>query len=171
MSVFKSLTEEHALLLNLIGRLERAATNPDLRCASRDTRNLLLVLLKALEAHESLEHLVFDPGPEPPSAPKGAALALVERQHRALAALRAEATELLQGLPREDAASIRGLAQRLTHLLRRHFKYEERLLWPNFNASTGRSRLNSLDRLARAQLRAMTKELDSYLTAVESYLT
>lgn len=170
MSVFKSLAEEHALLLNLVGRLERAISDPDARSAARDTRNLLLVLLKALEAHEGLEHMVFDQEPMP-SRPKGAALAWVERQHLALGALQEEASGLLRDLSREDDASMRGLARRLALLLRRHFEDEERTLWPRFNSSIGRSRLHRLDRLARAQVQAMKEELDGYLTAVEDYLT
>ncbi len=171
MSVFKSLAEEHSLLLVLVVRLERATTEPNSRSAARDTRNLLLVLLKALEAHEGLEHLVFDGESQPSSGPKSAALAQVEQQHLALAALREEAAALLRGLSREDDVSMRALARRLARLLRRHFEDEERTLWPNFNASAGRSRLHRLDRLARAQVRAMKKELDGYLIAVEDYLT
>lgn len=169
MSVFKSLAEEHSLLLSLIGRIERAASDPDLRCAARDTRNLLLVLLKALEAHERLEHLVFDRD-SPSSGPLDEAAALVERQHLALTSLREEAAVLLRDLSRENDVAMRGLARRLTRLLRRHFEDEERLLWPNFNASAGRSRLHSLKRQARAQVKTMKKELDGYLIAVEDYL-
>jgi len=169
MSVFKSLAAEHALLLGVVARLELASTGLDSRAAASRTRNLLLVLLKALEAHESLEHLVFDQGPAA-SGPRGAALALIEAQHKALAALRDEASVLLRSLAREDDTSIWTLTRRLTRLLRRHFEDEERVLWPLFHASAGRSRLHLLDRLARAQVREMRKELDGYWTAVESYL-
>ena len=158
MSVFKALSEEHGLLLILVGRLERAAD-------AKDARNLLLVLLRALEAHENLEHLVFDEKTRP-SVP----VAHVERQHKALAALRAEALALLQGLARENDAAVRGLVRRLARLLRGHFHDEERTLWPSFNAAAGSSRLHRLGRLARAQVRAMKKELDDYRIAVEDYL-
>lgn len=171
MSVFKSLAEEHALLLRLVDRLEKAADEPDSRAVEKDTRNLLLVLIKALEAHENLEKQVFEEESAPPSGQTGAALELVERQHFALAALSAEAAELLQGLPREDAASIRAVTRGLTRLLRRHFEDEERALWPNFNASAGRARLHRLDRLAREQIRAMENEIEGYWAAVDEYLT
>ena len=163
MSVFKSLSEEHFLLLNLVGRLDRAAD-------VKDARNLLLILLKALEAHENLEHLVFD-RESTASGETGAALALIERQHHALGELREEATELLRNLGREEDAAVRGLSRRLARLLRRHFEDEERTLWPRFNAAAGRSRLHRLDRLARAQVKVMKKELDDYRIAVEDYLT
>ena len=159
MSVFKALAQEHGLLLALVGRLERASDE-------KDARALLLVLLRALEAHENLEHLIFDEAAKP-----SAALAHVERQHRALNALRAEALALLQDLGRENDAAVKGLIRRLARLLRGHFHDEERTLWPGFNASAERSRLHRLGRLARAQVKAMKLELDGYRIAVEDYLT
>jgi len=170
VSVFKSLAEEHALLLSLVARLESAAAEPDSRSAAKETRNLLLVLLKALEAHEGLEHLVFDREEGAPAAEESATAALIERQHAALGELRREGAALLQGLPREDSATMRGLSRRLARLLRRHFENEERALWPSLNASAGRSRLHRLDRQAREQVKAMKKEFDAYLSAVEDYL-
>lgn len=159
MSVFKSLAEEHGLLLVLAGRLERA-------CDAKDARCLLLVLLRALEAHENLEHLVVDE-----ESPTSGASAHIERQHAALRVLRAEALELLRDLGRKHDAAVRALIHRLTRTLRRHFQDEERTLWPSIHASAGRSRLQRLDRLARAQVQAMKIELDSYRIAVEDYLT
>ena len=97
MSLFKALSEEHGLLLVLVGRLERATD-------TKDARNLLLVLLRALEAHENLEHLVFDAKTKP-----SASLTHVERQHKVLGSLRAEALALLQGLAQENDAAVRGL--------------------------------------------------------------
>lgn len=167
MSVFKSLGDEHALILSLLGRLERAIADPDERSAVRETRNSLLVLVKALEAHDHLERLVFDPEPGVPAGAGGAPWASVERQHVALSALREEALSLLQELPREDPATVRGLSRRLARLLRRHFEDEERSLWPSFNATAGRSRLHLLDREARAQVKTMKKEFDAYLSAFE----
>lgn len=159
MSVFKALAEEHGLLLVLVGRLERASDARDARC-------LLLVLLRALEAHENLEHLVFDE-----DTPATAALANVERQHASLNVLRAEVQALLQDIGREHDDALRTMTRSLARLLRRHFEDEERTLWPSFNASAGRSRLHRLGRLARAQVQAMKKELDGYRIAVEDYLT
>ncbi|UPT75442.1 MAG: hemerythrin domain-containing protein [Elusimicrobiota bacterium] len=163
MSVFKSLSEEHALLLNLVGRLERASD-------AKDVRNLLLVLLKALEAHENLEHMVFD-RESTASGATGAALALIERQHHALDELREEASELLKNVGREKDAAVQTLTRRLASLLRRHFEDEERTLWPRFDAAVGRSPRHRLGRVARAQVKAMKKELDDYRVAVEDYLT
>lgn len=73
--------------------------------------------------------------------------------------------------PYENPASVRGLSGQLARLLRRHFADEEQMLWPNLNATAGRTRLHRLDREVRGRVRAMKKELDSYLTAVEDYLT
>ena len=162
MSVFKYLSEEHALLLDLVGRLERANDE-------KETQKILLILLAALEAHEQLEHLVFNDEPRLPGK-NTAALDLVARQHAALATLRDEARLLLRALPRESAATVRPLCRRLALLLRRHFKDEESILWPDFHARVGRSRLHHLERQARTQLKAMRKELDGYWTAVEHYL-
>lgn len=171
MSVFKSLGDEHALIISLLGRLERATADPDARSSARETRNALLVLLRALEGHDRLEHLVFDPEAGAPAAAASAPLASIEHQHIALSALREEALTLLQELPHEDAATVRGLSRRLARLLRRHFEDEERSLWPNFNATAGRSRLHLLDRQARAQVKTMKKEFDAYLSAFEEYRT
>ena len=172
MSVFYSLTKEHQLLLRLVSRLERGIADLDERAAGRQTRNILLVLLKALEAHERLEHLVFDPVPKPPSSPTvRQALALVQGQHQLLAAMREEAVALLRDGPCDGCGSLRPLVLRLARLLRRHFEDEERELWPSFNALATRSTLNHLDRLARTQVRAMERELDHYWVEVGDYLT
>jgi hypothetical protein len=159
MSVFHALSEEHALLLSLVGRLERASD-------VKDARALLLVLLRALEAHENLEHLIFDEENEPAGA-----LAHVERQHGALGELRAEALELLQSLSSGGDPALRGLVRRLSRLLRSHFQDEERILWPLFNASAERSRFQRLARIAAAQLVTMKKELHDYRIALNEYLT
>lgn len=170
MSVFKSLAEEHALILSLVGRLERATAVLDARSSLKETRSLLLALLKALEAHEALERVIFAREPGTPAGAKSAAQALNESQHLALQELRAEAASLLQELPREDAAAMRGLSRRLARQLRRHFKDEELALWTDINASAGRSRLHRLDRQAREQVAAMKKEFEVYMTAIEDYL-
>lgn len=171
MSVFESLAREHVLLLKLVGRLERAAAERDPRGAARETRNVLLVLFKALEAHEHLEHLIFDESPEHPSSAAYKALASVEKQHQALAALREEAGALLSSITPEGGESIRNLAQRLATLLRRHFDEEERKLWPSFNAYAGRSTLHRLSRQAHEQYQAMERDVNRYWAEVESYLT
>ena len=170
MSVFTALGEEHALLLRLVGRLERGTADPDERAAARETRNILLVLLKGLEAHERLEHLVFD-SVASPSAAALAALALVEGQHALLAALREEAGELLRNVSSGESAPLRPFVLRLARLLRRHFEAEERELWPSFNALATRSTLSRLDRQAHAQVRAMEGEIDRYWAQVADYLT
>ncbi|MFI5362113.1 MAG: hemerythrin domain-containing protein [Elusimicrobiota bacterium] len=173
MSVFQYLTEEHALLLRLVGRLERGSADPDERAAARETRNILLVLLKALESHERLERLVFDPAPKPHelSVAERRALLVVEGQHRMLAELREEAVALLRDGPRDGSAPLRALVLRLATLLRRHFQDEERELWPSFNAHADRSTLGRLDRQVRSHVRAMEGELSRYWAEVADYLT
>lgn len=171
MSVFDSLAKEHALLLRLVERLERAVAVPDEREAARETRNILLVLLKALSAHEQLEHLVFDEPAEMPSAAARKALAAVEKQHEALADLKTRAEALLGDLTPAGGREIRILARRYATLLRRHFTEEERALWPSFHACAGRSTLHGLARKAGAQLRTMERDINRYWAEVESYLS
>jgi hemerythrin-like domain-containing protein len=169
MSVFDSLSQEHALLLRLVGRLERAAAERDERVAARETRNILLVLFKALKAHEDLENLIFDESPDAPSPAAYKALASVESQHRTLNELQKEAETLLDTLTPEGGASIRELSLRLASLLRRHFDEEERTLWPSFNAYVGRSTMHRLARQARDQFRDMEREVGRYWAEVEAY--
>ncbi len=169
MSVFDSLSREHALLLMLVKHLERAVGERDERTAARETRNILLVLFKALKAHENLETLVFEDSPEAPSPAAYKALAGIETQHRTLHELQKEAETILNTLTPEGGASIRELSLRLARLLRRHFDEEERLLWPSFNAYAGRSTMHRLSRQAREQYRAMEREVHRYWAEVEAY--
>ncbi|MBI5247594.1 MAG: hemerythrin domain-containing protein [Elusimicrobia bacterium] len=171
MSVFTSLAEEHALLLRVIGRLERGAVDPDPRAADRETRNTLLVLLRALEAHERLEHLVFDEAPAMSTPDGERARRLIEGQHFVLTRLREEARDLLAQKPDGDGVALRAAAVRLARLLRLHFTDEERKLWPTFNAVAGRSTLHRLSRQASVQLRLMTREIDLYWAAINDYMT
>lgn len=171
MSVFAALSGEHALLLKLVGRLERAAAERDERASARETRNVLLVLFKALEAHQRLEHLVYDESPDLPSPVAYRALAKVEQQHKDLSALREEAVAILNTMTPEGGATIRELSARLASLLRRLIDEEERTLWPSFNAYAGRSTLHRLSRQAREQFRAMEREVSRYWAEVEAYGT
>lgn len=169
MSVFDSLSREHAILLKLVEHLERAAAEKDERAAARETRNILLVLFKALEAHQRLEHLVYDESPDLPSPAAYKALSDVERQHKAVTELREEAASLLNTLTPEGGASMRQLAPRLGQLLRRLIEDEERKLWPSFHAYAGRSTLHRLARQAHEQYRAMEREVNRYWAEVEAY--
>ncbi|PIR15741.1 MAG: hypothetical protein COV48_12675 [Elusimicrobia bacterium CG11_big_fil_rev_8_21_14_0_20_64_6] len=171
MSVFDSLSQEHALLLKLVGRLERAAAEKDERVSAREMRNILLVLFKALEAHEGLERLIFDDSPDLPSAAAYKALASVEHQHQALTDLRKESLALLASITPEATPAIRDLALRLASLLRRHFDEEERTLWPSFNACAGRSTLHRLSRQAHDQYVTMERDINRYWVEVESYMS
>lgn len=170
MSVFDSLSKEHALLLRLIGRLERAADVRDARVAARETRNILLVLFKALEAHQRLEHLIYDESPEMPTPAAYKALARIESQHQALTELREEAAALLGSISPEGGTSIRELSLRLADLLRHLIDEEERTLWPSFNAYAGRSTLHRLSRQAHEQYTEMERDVNRYWAEVESYM-
>ena len=154
MSLFVSLAKEHALLIKLIDRLEAATV--------LETGVLLRILFKALDAHERLEHLVFDESPEPPTPAAYKALARIEEQHRALLDLRIETEAVPAG-----GAEIRPLARRLATLLRRHFEEEERLLWPSFNAYAGRSTLHRLSRQAADQLADLEREVSLSWAEIE----
>lgn len=171
MSVFDSLSGEHALLLKLVGRLERAAAEANDRTAAHEMRNILLVLFKALEAHQTLEHLIYDESPEPPTPAAFRALAQVRKQHKAVAELREEAASLLNTLTPEGGATIRELSVRLGGMLRRLIDEEERKVWPTFNAYAGRSTLHRLSRQAHEQHRAMERDVNRYWAEVESYMT
>lgn len=170
MSVFKSLAEEHALLLRVIARLERGAGDPDPREADRETRNALLVLLNALESHERLEHMVFDDAPAMTTPAGERAKELIEGQHSVLAKLREEARELLASPHDDEGVALRGAAVRLARLLRLHFSTEERTLWPTFNAVAGRSALSRLSRTASVQLQKMKREVELLWSAIDDYL-
>ena len=171
MSVFDSLSNEHALLLKLVGRLERAAGVKDERVAARETRNILLVLFKAREAHQRLEHLIYDESPELPTPAAYKALASIESQHRALTELHEEAAALLSCITPEGGSSIRELSLRLANILRHLIDEEERKLWPSFHAYAGRSTLHRLSRQARAQYLEMERDVNRYWAEVESYMT
>lgn len=169
MSIFDSLSREHALLLKLVARLERAAAERDERAAARETRNILLVLFKALEAHQRLEHLVYDESPDLPTPAAYRALAKVGKQHKDLTALREEVVAILNTMTPEGGAAIRELSLRLAGMLRRLIDQEERTLWPSFNAYAGRSTLHRLARQAHEQYRAMEREVGRYWAEVEAY--
>lgn len=169
MSVFDSLSGEHALLLKLVDRLERAAEERDERVAARETRNLLLVLFKALEAHQTLEHLVYDESPEPPTPAAYRALTQVHKQHEAVAMLRREAASLLNTLTPEGGGAVRRLSTELAAMLRRLIAEEENTLWPSFHAYAGRSTLHRLGRRAEAQFSAMKRDIARYWAEVEDY--
>jgi len=171
MSVFDSLSKEHELLLKLVTRLERAADERDERTAAREMRNILLVLFKALEAHQRLEHLVYDESPDLPSPAAYRAMARVEQQHKDLTGLREEAVSILNTMTPEGGSAIRELSLRLGGLMRRLIDQEERTLWPSFNAYAGRSTLHRLSRQAHEQYRAMEREVSRYWTEVEAYGT
>ncbi|MBI4060716.1 MAG: hemerythrin domain-containing protein [Elusimicrobia bacterium] len=167
MSLFASLSREHALLLRVVGRLERCAADPNPRVAERETRGALLVLLNALALHERLEDKIFEAAPEAPAPAADQARRLVADQHAALARLREKIRGLLAQACGEDPAVLREAALDLARFLRRHFLAEERDLWPHFNACAGRSALRRLSRQAQEQLRSMTREVDLYWTALD----
>ena len=169
MSVFDSLSQEHALLIKLVIKIERAAAERDDRVAARDMRNNLLVLLKALEAHQRLEHLVYDESPDLPTPAAYGAMSKVERQHKDLAALREEAASILSTMTPEGGTAIRELSLRLCSLLRHLIDQEERILWPSFNAYIGRSTMHRLSRQAREQYKAMERDVTRYWSEVEAY--
>ena len=170
MSVFDSLNQEHALLLKLVGRLERAADGRDERVAARETRNILLVLFKPRGA-PAPRAPIYDESPEMPTPAAYKALANIESQHRALTDLREEAAALLGSISPEGGASIRELSLRLANLLRHLIDEEERTLWPSFNAYAGRSTLHRLSRQAHAQYQEMERDVNRYWAEVESYMT
>lgn len=170
MSVFQSLAEEHRMLWALVIRLERCLQDADERLARRESRNVLLVFLRALEAHERLEQLVYGKSFRELSPEGREALEMVERQHAALTEIRAEASELAARAADMDLRALKPLSARLAQELRAHFASEERELWPRYNALAGRSLRRGLDRRAGEKVKSMARELADYRSAVEEYL-
>ncbi|MBI3564824.1 MAG: hemerythrin domain-containing protein [Elusimicrobia bacterium] len=170
MSVFQSLAEEHALMRELGRRLRRSLDARDEERAPRETRNILLVLLHALAGHERFEDKVFG---EPLESSPGAvsAAAALARQHAAIARLRAETEALIQEGAGVDLRLLRPLAERLVAMLDAHFESEERELWPQLNSVVSRAARSRADREAAERLAELRKELASYWTAVDEYLS
>lgn len=170
MSVFTSLTEEHRLLKELGRRLRRAMQDPDAVGAWKRTRNMLLVLLRALQGHEEFEDAVFQKPFPGESTGARRAQASLARQHAAISRLREEATALLQEGGEVDVRLLRPLVERLARMLDAHFDSEESDLWPQLNAVESRSERARVDREAAARLKELRRELESYWTAVDEYL-
>jgi hemerythrin-like domain-containing protein len=158
MSVLDTLAGEHALFRRLIGRLQQAL-RLDEDSARRQARNVLLVLLPALERHEELEDLVFGrrDGPR-----RGTRQAIVElnKEHWRIALLRSELVEAMEASERVPWERYRGLAQAAAARLREHFELEEQSLWPRYRALARRSRDPGLERRAREQLKRLLRETD-----------
>lgn len=170
MSVFRSLAEEHALMRELGRRLRRSLDERDQSRAPRETRNILLVLLHALDGHERFEDRVFVRPLEDIEGDSRAA-ATMARQHAAIIRLRNETEALLQEGAGVDLRLLRPLAERLVTMLDRHFEEEERELWPQLNAVVSRGDRRRVDHEAARRLDEMRKELSSYWTAVDEYLS
>lgn len=167
MSVFASLSREHALLLELVRRLEKASVADD----AVAVRDVLLVMLDALEVHEKLERLVFDEAPIDGDPAALRARELIDRQHEVIDGLRSDARELLAGAGGADAPALGATATRLAALLRRHFEDEERRLWPVMHGCLGRSALSRLERSAREHARNLERQVVLCWAAVRDYLS
>lgn len=170
MSVFRSLIEEHRMLRALAGRLGRALENPDERFACREARNILLLLLRALESHEHFENRIFSEPLASGAEDRRRALSVLAREHREISRLRAETTSLLQLVPAASLAVLRPQALSLADAMGKHFDREERELWPRLNAVDSRSVRAHADHEAAVQVKEMKRELDGYWTAVTEYL-
>lgn len=158
------------MLRGLARRLERSLEDSDERFACREARNILLVLLRALEAHEHFENRVFAEPLTSGTADRRWALSVLEREHREIARLRGETEALLQDVPAHALAALRLQALKLTDAMDKHFDAEERGLWPRLNAVESRSARAHAGHEAAAQVKEMRRELDGYWTAVTEYL-
>lgn len=170
MSVFKSLVEEHKLLREMGRRLIAALEDSDERRARRESRNILLVLLRALEGHELFENGVFLRALADLSEHEMSAADSLRKQHAAIEKLRWETDQLLREDPDCGSATMRPLAERLVRMLEKHFDSEEKELWPQLNAVRSRAARQRAKREAGERLAELKKELASYWSAVDAYL-
>jgi hypothetical protein len=168
MRVLTALAAEHSLFRALVARLENAALWAE-PAGRREIREVLLVLLPALERHETIEDLAFA---EPDYSTKEGARAVLEelaREHDRVDRLRAELTEVLSS-DRGSWAEIRAAAQELAARLRAHFETEERRLWPHYAAAMRRSRDGSAGRRVAREVDRLARDLARDAARISDYL-
>lgn len=169
MTVLTSLAREHRVFEGLARRLE-LALRFDPERARRELREVLLVLLPALERHESLEEEVFDRREFRATRGAGPLLAENARQHRRLMELKARLQEALEGLESHPFGRLRAAAAELTEGLRAHFLSEERRLWPRYYRAVGRSFDRALERRARRSVAELERGVRRGVELAADYL-
>lgn len=156
MSVLDVLAGEHVLFRRLIGDLQRVLRFEE-DAARREARDVLLVLLPALERHQELEDLVFGPAAEG-SRVHAKVVAELNKEHWRIALLRAELLEAMKESGAMSCEAFRKKTLELVVKLRMHFEMEETRLWGRLRELSGRGIDKSIERRAREQLRKLLRE-------------
>lgn len=168
MSLLATLTQEHALFAQLLGRLERALIYEE-DAARSEVRNTLLLLLPALDRHERLEDLLFGDLASPAVKAVKGLLAQAELQRAGIQVLRDEIVDLLRGSGEERVPRLKVLVADLCARLRAHFRMEETRLWPAY-PDAGRSPGRALEREAQRRVEELEAEMRQNWGAISDYL-
>lgn len=169
MSILQTLAREHGQFRRLIHRLEEAADH-DESAARREIQNVLLVLFPALETHEEIEDLVFDPFLLELRRGRKEFLAKVKRQHRLIHSLKKDVLRALEDSSKESFEFLRTLILQLCEVLKHHLGTEEQSLWPEYLKFLGRSVSRSLDHRASKKVRELELDILDRERAIEDYL-
>ena len=169
MSVLETLAREHALFRKLLHRLEQAIDLNE-TSARRQIQNTLLVLFPALETHEEIENLVFDPFLMKLHHGRKEFLRKVGRQHTLLHSLKKDVLRALAGSPKDDFDFLKTLVLQLTEILKHHLETEEEYLWPEYLKFLGRSAGRSLGHRAARKVRELELDVEDRERAIEEYL-
>ena len=170
MSVFQSLGEEHKAMRSLAHRLEDVLGLEDPHQAYRESRNLLLVLLHALDGHERFENEVFAKPLRGDGHSRRWACRAIAREHSVIDHLRQEAVALLECDRNDEICILQPVMGKFLDELERHFLFEEKELWPRLNEVGSRSVRHRVDREATRQLKEFKKDVSNYWQAVDQYL-
>jgi len=157
MSVIDVLMGEHQLFRRLIIQLQKALQLQE-NAARREARDVLLVLLPALERHEELEDLVFGPEGEEDHSPK--IVSELNKEHWRIALLRADIAEVMKDSDQLLGDQYRIKILELVVKLREHFEMEELRLWPRYRELAHKRLGRALERRALAQLKRLHREVE-----------
>ncbi|MBI3553395.1 MAG: hemerythrin domain-containing protein [Elusimicrobia bacterium] len=158
MSVLDTLSGEHALFVGLVKDLQNGLKY-DEETARRLVRDVLLILLPALEKHEQIEDLVFG-GASWPGRSTQRVAAELNKEHWRIALLRGELTELMKESSQCPFGRYQEKVMELAVKLHEHFLMEETRLWPRYRELAGRSVNRSLERRAQEQLKRLLREVE-----------
>jgi len=169
MSVIETLAREHGLFRRLLRRLEQSLEREE-SVARREVQNTLLVLFPALEAHEEIEDVVFDPFVLEMKKGRRNFLGSVKRQHRLLHALKKDVMRALDGSSTIEFNYLRTVILQLSEVLKHHLESEEQTLWPEYLKFLGRSMSRSLDHRTLRKVQELELDIRDREAAIEDYL-
>ena len=169
MSVIETLAREHSMFRRLLRRLEQSLEREE-RVARREVQNTLLVLFPALETHEEIEDVVFDPFVLEMKKGRRGFLGNVKRQHRLLHSLKKDVMRALDDASKVDFDYLRTVILQLSEVLKHHLASEEQTLWPEYLKFLGRSVSRSLDHRAAKKVKELELDIRDREEAIEDYL-